>query len=86
MFSSEQKALCKLNRSLVENIRPALDRHCPFPRDVLIIQSYGLQAVADLMNDAALNFSFRKNGVNGLLEPGQAINAGDKDILAAAAL
>jgi hypothetical protein len=46
-----------------------------------IFPGHVLQAMPDLMNDAALDFSGRKNRMNGIFEAGQPINAGDENIL-----
>jgi hypothetical protein len=38
------------------------------------------------MDDAALNLGLREDGMNRLFEPGQAIDAGNEDVLHAAGL
>jgi hypothetical protein len=42
--------------------------------------------VADLVDDAALDFGLRKNGIKGIAETGQTVHAGDEDILNASIL
>src|SRR4029450_12771690 len=59
---------------LIDLFQIGHERLAVFPGDIL-------QAVADLMDDAALDFGLQKDGMDGFFEAGQPINAGDEDVL-----
>ena len=64
---------------LVDRLQVGHKRLAVFPGNIA-------QAVSYLVNDAALDLGLRKDRLNRLLEPDQAIDAGDEDILNAANL
>jgi len=55
-------------------------------KSLTIFPDHVFQALPDLVDHAALHLGFRKNGLDGILETGQAIDCGDEHIFYTAVL